>query len=67
MKFKIIIFSLLLILIIPGILAQEKPIITVLDFSINDISEKDMLSIISLLSSALFKTDQYTVIDPKIP
>lgn len=43
--------------------AQDKPIITVLDFKTSDVSEDEMRSIISLLSSALFQTDKYTVID----
>jgi hypothetical protein len=42
---------------------MSKPIITVLDFQIDGISEKEMRSIISLLSSALFKTGKYKVID----
>ena len=43
--------------------AQDKPIITVLDLKTSDVSEDEMRSIISLLSSALFQTDKYTVID----
>lgn len=43
--------------------AQDKVVITVLDFSVNNISKSDMNSIISLFSSALFRTGKYTVID----
>jgi hypothetical protein len=45
------------------VVAQDQPTITVLDFQINNIAEGDMRSIISLLSSALFQTGQYKVID----
>ncbi|MBI9104976.1 MAG: hypothetical protein JEY99_21350 [Spirochaetales bacterium] len=41
----------------------EKPIIAVLDFEANDISNQEMKSIISLISSALFQTGNYKVID----
>jgi len=41
----------------------ENPIITVLDFSTDGVSESEMKSIISLLSSALFQTEKFTVID----
>ena len=43
--------------------AQEKPTITVLDFQINNVSQGDMRSIISLLTSALSQSGQYRVID----
>ena len=43
--------------------AQDKPVITVLDFRTNGVSEKDMRSIISLLASSLFRTGQFRVID----
>lgn len=43
--------------------AQDKPVITVMDFSTEDVSKSDMRAIISRLSSALFQTDVYTVID----
>lgn len=42
---------------------QDKPVITVLDFTINEVSQTEMKSIIGLLSSALFKTKYFTVID----
>lgn len=45
------------------IFSQDKPIITVLDFDANEVSQADMRSIISLLSSALFRTDYFTIID----
>jgi TolB-like protein len=43
--------------------AQEKPIITVLDFKIDGVSTNEMRSIISFLSSALFKTGKFVIID----
>jgi hypothetical protein len=43
--------------------AADKPIITVLDFKVDGVSEKEMKSLISLLSSALFKTGTFKVID----
>ena len=43
--------------------AQDKAVISVLDFSVNNVSKNDMKSIISLFSSALFRTGKYTVID----
>lgn len=42
---------------------QEKPIITVLDFQTNNISESDMKSIVTFLSAELFETGVYKVID----
>ena len=44
--------------------SQEKPIITVLDFKIEGgVSRSEMRTLISLLSSALFQTKKYTVLD----
>ena len=43
--------------------AADKPILTVLDLKIDQVSESEMKTIISLLSSALFQTGKYTVID----
>ena len=43
--------------------AQDQPIITVLDLAMDGVSEMEMRSVIALLSSALFDTGQYTVID----
>jgi hypothetical protein len=43
--------------------AQGKAIITVLDFSRDAVSLSEMRSIITLLSSALFQTEKFTVID----
>ena len=42
---------------------EDKPIITVLDLSTEDVSKSEMGVIINRLSSALFQTDKYTVID----
>jgi TolB-like protein len=46
-----------------SVFAQEKPIMTVLDFVTNGVSKSEMRSIISFLSSALFKTDKFILID----
>jgi hypothetical protein len=43
--------------------AQEKPIITVLDFTGTSVAEAEMRSIINVLSSDLFKSGYFTVID----
>lgn len=53
----------LTIIVLPVHAQQEKPIITVLDFTADHVSQAEMRSIISLLSSSLFKTDFFTVID----
>jgi hypothetical protein len=62
-----IIILILLILTSFCALAQNnkdnKSIITVLNFSTNGVSEHEMKALISLLSSALFQTGKYTVID----
>jgi TolB-like protein len=42
---------------------SDKPIITVLDFDSSGIAEAEMQTTISILSSALFKTELFTVID----
>jgi hypothetical protein len=59
---RIAIVLLLLAGLMPAF-TQDKPIITVLDFSTDGVSENEMRSIISLLSSALFQTGEFTVID----
>jgi hypothetical protein len=41
----------------------DKPIITVLDLTVDQVSVAEMKTLISLLSSALFQTGRYTVID----
>ncbi len=43
--------------------AQEKPVITVLDLTVSDVSQAEMKMIIGLLSSSLFQTGFFTVID----
>jgi len=43
--------------------AQDKPMIAVLDFSTDGVSRSEMKTIITLLSSALFQTRKFTVID----
>ena len=61
---KVIFFFLLIMVCLAGLQAeQDKPIITVLDFKTDGISQSEMSSIIGLLSSSLFKTDLFTVID----
>lgn len=60
---KRIIIALLLLAVLVPAFTQDKPIITVLDFSTDGVSENEMKSIISLLSSTLFQTQQFTVID----
>ncbi len=63
MKNKAVILFLFFMLTANVIFSQEKPVITVMDFSTEDISKKDMEAMISRLSSALFQTGVYTVID----
>jgi hypothetical protein len=43
--------------------AEDKPIITVLDLTATDVSNSEVKSLVSMLSSALFRTGMYTVID----
>ena len=47
----------------PFLRAQDGPIITVLDFETNNVAEGEMKMIISLITSHLFRTDRYVVID----
>lgn len=61
-KCTYIIFVLLIVVLNP-LAAQEKPIITVLDFIGDSVSEAEMRSIINVLSSSLFKCGYFTVID----
>ena len=60
---KILIIFLLLIPFNILFAQSNMPIITVLDFESEQISKSEMSSIISVLSSELFKTNLYTVID----
>jgi hypothetical protein len=55
--------ALLLALVLLPAFAQGKSIITVLDFSTDGVSKSEMRTIITLLSSALFQTKSFTVID----
>ncbi|MCX7031124.1 MAG: peptidylprolyl isomerase [Spirochaetes bacterium] len=55
--------TLVLLFVAICILSQEKPAIAVLDFPASGISEREMKSIISLLSNTLVKTGKYVVID----
>lgn len=54
---------LILVLLAVAAASQDIPTIAVLDFRTNNISASDMRSISSLLSSALFKTGRFRVID----
>ena len=65
---KIILLAILSILFVCfGIFSQEiterKPIVAVMDLETNNVSEKEMQSLISMIANNLFKTGQYTVID----
>ena len=60
---KQIIIVLLLLAVLAPAFSQDESIITVLDFSTDGVSANEMKSIISLLSSALFQTGEFTVID----
>lgn len=55
---------LVLVMVTAAVYSEEKPVITVFDFQISEaVTESEMTSIISLLSSELFKTGEYTVLD----
>jgi TolB-like protein len=57
-------YLVLLLLLLPWLVhAEAKPVITVLDFKSSGVSQREMRSIISLISTTLFKTGKYTVID----
>lgn len=62
MKRKIITI-LLFLLSSFSLAAQSIPIITVLDFNVSGISVQEMKGVIGYLSSALFRTGKYNVID----
>lgn len=57
------IFALTLLLSFTVALAADKPVVTIMDFQVNSISEGDMKSIVSFLSASLHDTGKYTVID----
>lgn len=57
------IFILLFILVLMPLTAQQKPILTVLDFQTDSVSDAEMRSVISQLSGALFDTGLYRIID----
>lgn len=63
MKRPFFLVLLMTICVVLPLSAEEKPTLTVLDFSINSISEQDMNSIITFLSASLFDTGLYRVID----
>jgi hypothetical protein len=56
-------FAILMLAVAVCAAAQGKPIITVLDLQTEGVSAGEMKSVVSLLSSAFFKTGSYTVID----
>jgi hypothetical protein len=60
---KKLVVALMFALTFAPLQAQNKPIITVLDFSTDGVSNSEMRTIVSLLSSALFQTQRFTVID----
>jgi len=62
MKKRTALFLLLSIAALP-LSGQSRPIITVLDFTTEAMSPNEMKTVISLLSSALFQSGQFTVID----
>ncbi len=63
MKYSLLalLMSVLVVMSLPAQTGQ--PIVTVMDFETNGVSENEMLSVISLLSSSLFQTGSFTVID----
>ncbi len=63
MKKGLLIALFLFLSVISVFAANDKPIITVLDFNSDGVSEAEMKSIINYLSSFLFKTGKFTVID----
>ncbi len=60
---KLILLFVPLLLISASVFSNDKPVLTVLDFRINSISESDMKSITSFLSASLHDAGEYTVID----
>jgi TolB-like protein len=54
---------LFLLLMSAALYGQKKPVITVLDFKVDDVSESEMRAIISRLTSSLFATNAFTVIN----
>ena len=60
---RLIFFLLILLTPIHPAFTDEKPVLTVLDFEATNASESEMRSIINFLSSAIFRTGKYTVID----
>ena len=58
-----LLFILLLLFLAASVPADEPATLTVLDFEVNNISEKDMKSIVSYLSASIFDTGLYRVID----
>ena len=61
---KVFLIVLIILTSAVSVFSQDsKPIITVLDLVTEDVSESEMNVIINRLSSALFQTEKYTVID----
>ena len=60
---QLCLFLLIVTCLVPAFTQEDKPIITVLDFTVDEVSEAEMRSIINVLSSSLFNTDLFTVID----
>lgn len=60
---KVIFFPLFLIVVCAAYSQEYKPRLAVLDFVTESLSQKEMKSTVGLLSSALFETEKYDVID----
>lgn len=56
-------FLILTVLAVSSVAANEKPLIAVFDFNTNQVPEADMRTIIDLVSTALFESGSYAVID----
>ncbi len=56
--------ALLLIACVAGVAAQsQKPVLSVLDLRVKDVSNEEMLGIVDGLTAAIFATNSFTVID----
>lgn len=60
---KYLLIILALLFITANVFSENNPVLTVLDFRVNAISENDMKTITSFLSASLHETGRYTVID----
>ncbi|MBU0926974.1 MAG: penicillin-binding protein activator LpoB [Spirochaetes bacterium] len=60
---RAIVAAVLGIACIAGVAAQEKPVLSVLDLRINDVSRDEMLGVVDGLTAALFQSGSFVVID----